>query len=842
MVCALFATIGGAHGQAITNPSFETDPVPANNGIGPITGWTGGTGTGINDVVGPFADNGVIPAGNKVAFISGSGTLRQTMTGFTPGTRYRLRFFENARACCGGTVSLQVTVGGTTVVAAHSVTAVTGVNPYNMVLSDPFTPSTANLEVVFTSTASGDATLLLDAVSLLPAGLVPTANTFVNAAPLNLARYGHTTTLLRDGRLMVIGGRVPGSNAPTADCQIYDPVINLWTAANPLRVARFNHSATLMPDGKVLVTQGEAPLHEVPGTNHLVNAVLETELYDPVTGRWDAETDNCNVTTYVESCPRIRNRSSATIVPTSLFGYRVLFFGGTVEYDRSGDEAWRGELFSPRTDSRDGSWTMTSGTYVPLGTRGTWKHTATVLLPNVNPNQPSSPPQWVLIAGGARLDGFNNPGPILASTTIYNPAIDIFSNNTPMLTARQNHTAVKLRTGKILVFGGENANGVLSSAELFDPPTNAVYQTPDPGTWTATGSLAARTLHTATLLNDGTVLAAGGLNGTPLSSAQIYNPTTGQWTNTGALLKARYGHTANLMPDGRVFVVGGQDASGNPIGTVEIFNAPNTQITVEQPVDTTITYESRFGRTAPNEPIVLPYFIRNPGTTTLSGISITIDGVDRADFTVTKAPATSVPPLGVTQFNVRFAPTTPGPKLAALHIANNSSASLGTSPYNFNLLGELLSDTADSDGDGLSDAQEWRLRTLGFDYQVKQVAMVRQYFNTANGSGLYNQTQYTANYTSGQNSVINSPNSFNLYTLNQVQLLNVDAPLLTKDVATGKFKLTLGLKKSNNLATTPFADFPMNGAGMTTTVNAQGKLEFVFPATGNAAFFLLQAQ
>ena len=73
-----------------------------------------------------------------------------------------------------------------------------------------------------------------------------------------------------------------------------------------------------------------------------------------------------------------------------------------------------------------------------------------------------------------------------------------------------------------------------------------------------------------------------------------------------------------------------------------------------------------------------------------------------------------------------------------------------------------------------------------------------------------------------------------------MQALNVGVPLLAKDPGTGKFKLTMGVKKSPNLAA-PFLDFPMNAAGAATSINAAGKLEFEFTSPDNAAFFRVES-
>jgi FG-GAP-like repeat/Kelch motif/Galactose oxidase, central domain len=138
----------------------------------------------------------------------------------------------------------------------------------------------------------------------------------------------------------------------------------------------------------------------------------------------------------------------------------------------------------------------------------------------------------------------------------------------PMLTTRGSHTATVLPNGKVLAVGGFNVTNlfttvVLSSAELYDPVG---------GTWSLTGPLAtARYGHTATLLPNGKVLVAGGINTNNLASAELYDPTTGTWTNTGPMITSRNGHTATLLLDGKVLVAGGQ-SNGAPLASVEIYN------------------------------------------------------------------------------------------------------------------------------------------------------------------------------------------------------------------------------------------------------------------------------
>src|SRR5438552_2338758 len=122
--------------------------------------------------------------------------------------------------------------------------------------------------------------------------------------------------------------------------------------------------------------------------------------------------------------------------------------------------------------------------------------------------------------------------------------------------ARTQHTATLLQNGMVLVAGGFGSNGNASkSAELYDPAS---------GTWTATGSLnTARVVHTATLLQNGMILVAGGRdsNDDASASAELYDPASETWTPTGSLNTARDVHTATLLHNRKILVAGGFDTN-----------------------------------------------------------------------------------------------------------------------------------------------------------------------------------------------------------------------------------------------------------------------------------------
>jgi hypothetical protein len=149
------------------------------------------------------------------------------------------------------------------------------------------------------------------------------------------------------------------------------------------------------------------------------------------------------------------------------------------------------------------------------------------------------------------------------------PEIGVVNDGMPMSTPRAAHSATPLEDGTVLIAGGmvrEHNN--LTSAELYDPDT---------GTFAPTGDLiTARVSHTATLLQDGRVLLVGGWEQRVLASAELYDRASGTFAATGAMSIPRSAHTATLLPDGQVLVAGGFDNS-RMVNSAELYNPETGQ-------------------------------------------------------------------------------------------------------------------------------------------------------------------------------------------------------------------------------------------------------------------------
>ena len=182
------------------------------------------------------------------------------------------------------------------------------------------------------------------------------------------------------------------------------------------------------------------------------------------------------------------------------------------------------------------------------------------------------------------------------SAELFDPGSGTFAPTGSMTTIRYGATVTALANGKVLIAGGygpgTSSLPQLNSAELYDPLT---------GTFSATGSMdVPRVMHTATLLNDGKVLIAGGTDdsvggGAAVASAELYDPGTGGFTMTGGMHTDRAQHCATLLVQGEVLIAGGwnghrADAADDPPWDplyAELFNPPTRNFAIAASMSTT---------------------------------------------------------------------------------------------------------------------------------------------------------------------------------------------------------------------------------------------------------------
>lgn len=112
----------------------------------------------------------------------------------------------------------------------------------------------------------------------------PVDGKFTATGSMKDPRWMHSATRLKDGRVLVTGGRpnnclVSCSVDGLRTAEIYDPATGKWTPTGPLHISRYGHSAPLLPDGRVLIIGGESTENLGPS-----DQVREVEVYDPATG------------------------------------------------------------------------------------------------------------------------------------------------------------------------------------------------------------------------------------------------------------------------------------------------------------------------------------------------------------------------------------------------------------------------------------------------------------------------------------------------------------------------------------------------------------------------------
>jgi Galactose oxidase, central domain len=209
-------------------------------------------------------------------------------------------------------------------------------------------------------------------------------------------------------------------------------------------------------------------------------------------------------------------------------------------------------------------------------------------------------------------------------------------------------TAALLPDGRVLLL-----NGI---AKEYDPATGAVTNLPAPPT--------TRLLGTATTLNNGLVLLAGGVSSfstgltgsgdqstpTTFASAELYDPKTGTYTPTGSMAHPRAFHTATLLSDGRVLILGGGESTSSS-GT----SGSSTPQQVPPPE----IYDPASGTFSPTAGDTLIPHVWSTATLLQDGKVLITGGGTAAEAGATPAPGESSPPTGqVTDEAELFDPST----------------------------------------------------------------------------------------------------------------------------------------------------------------------------------------
>jgi 6-phosphogluconolactonase (cycloisomerase 2 family) len=343
----------------------------------------------------------------------------------------------------------------------------------------------------------------------------PNGRTFTALkASMNVPRESHVAILLRDGRVLIAGGR---RSSYLDSAEIFNPAARVFSVAtkvvtnaagddevktSKMNSGRGNPGAVVLLGGKVLIAGGFNGVY-----------LSSAELYDPGSGVFGTTGAMANA----------REGFTTTLMPST---GKVLVAGGY-------NDSWlnSAELYDPSA----GSFATTAGAM----NESRRYHTASLLSNDK-----------ILLTGGQSLDSSTNEATVTNTAEIYSPNDNDFYSTGNMITARMNHTATLLPDGKVLIAGGADVNGnPLSSAEIYDPNT---------GKFTATGSMtAARTRHSTVMVNDGSIVIAGGLSAQALATAEVYDPARGVFTPTTPMSGPRFNAPAVILNDGTVLYAGG---------------------------------------------------------------------------------------------------------------------------------------------------------------------------------------------------------------------------------------------------------------------------------------------
>ena len=355
-------------------------------------------------------------------------------------------------------------------------------------------------------------------------------------AEMQQPRFRHSSVLLNDGRVLIMGGTTAHEGPSLKSCEIFDYRDGSIRPTSEMLSARQYFQAVLLDDGRVLVAGGAAS----KTADHRGVAINEVEIFDPETEIWTA------------AAPMPMRRELFQMV--RLEDGQLLAIGGIG--GPAENAAWDilsdCHLYDPDIDD----WaTMPSMNYSRTN------YTATLLDDN-----------RVLVAGGYG-SGQNR-------SEIFDPKARIWKEVSSFVEGGSGqHIALRVSGGRVLRTGGWP--GPQQWSEIFEP-MESVWRT-------TIGQMHERRFaHHAVTLPQGRVLVAGGANSstTSLNSCEIYDPLAEDWSTVQPLPRANVEFNMLLLPNDQLLVIGGANLVNKKVGRLhgELYVGNFTTSTNKAPV------------------------------------------------------------------------------------------------------------------------------------------------------------------------------------------------------------------------------------------------------------------
>jgi len=364
---------------------------------------------------------------------------------------------------------------------------------------------------------------------------------------------GHTATLLRTGKVLVVGG-TGADGGVLNSAELYDPASGTWADAASLTTARTNHTANLLGDGTVIVAGGRGTGGARIGTG---------EVYNPTTGTWTAALGPMSEPSYDHAATLLSSNPAESGIDAG----NVLISGGCC--NASGGALFGAELYSPATKTFISTEIGFVNSHIG--------HTTTLL--SASSSAQCGVRCGMVLAVGGR-GGSSPTSNSLVPPELYDPKTRRWALSFDQRAKRFAHTATLLEDGRVLITGGTASSAALAATELFSPVTGVFADANPLNT--------ARAGHAAVRLPGGKVLVAGGRapdpGGAALASAELYDPAANAWSAVDPMLTPRAGAGYSEGPAavlltgsaeqcgancGKVLVVGGTDQP-----SAELFGAP----------------------------------------------------------------------------------------------------------------------------------------------------------------------------------------------------------------------------------------------------------------------------